>query len=89
MRQLILACQRVTAQGYAGYGEAQQFIDSAEQAVYDIARTRESSSVHPLRDVMQETFRRIDEGDRARRAHHRHPHRVRPLRPHHERPARR
>jgi len=59
VRQLILACQRVTAQGYAGYGEAQQFIDSAEQAVYEIARTRESSSVHMLRDVMQETFRRI------------------------------
>jgi len=59
VRQLILACQRVTAQGYAGYGEAQQFIDSAEQAVYDIARTRESTSVHLLRDVMQETFRRI------------------------------
>ena len=59
VRQLILTCQRVTAQGYAGYGEAQQFIDSAEQAVYDIARTRESSSVHALRDVMQDTFRRI------------------------------
>jgi replicative DNA helicase len=59
VRQLILACQRVTAQGYAGYGEAQEFIDSAEQAIYDIARTREASSVHALRDVMQETFRRI------------------------------
>jgi replicative DNA helicase len=59
VRQLILACQRVAAQGYAGYGEAQQFIDSAEQAVYDIARTRESTSVFPLRDVMQETFRRM------------------------------
>jgi replicative DNA helicase len=59
VRQLILACQRVTAQGYSGYGEAQQFIDSAEQAVYDIARTRESTSVYPLREVMQETFRRM------------------------------
>ncbi len=59
VRQLILACQRVTAQGYAGYGEAQVFIDSAEQAVYDIARTRESTSIFPLRDVMQETFRRM------------------------------
>jgi replicative DNA helicase len=55
----MLACQLVMARGYAGYGEAQQFIDSAEQAVYDIARTRETSSVQPLRDVMQETFRRI------------------------------
>jgi len=59
VRQLILACQRVTAQGYAGYGEAQEFIDSAEQAVYDIARTRESTNVMLLRDVMQDTFRRI------------------------------
>jgi replicative DNA helicase len=59
VRQLILACQRVTAQGYSGYGEAQQFIDSAEQAIYDIARTRESTSVYPLREVMQETFRRM------------------------------
>jgi replicative DNA helicase len=59
VRQLILTCQRVTAQGYAGYGEAQQFIDQAEQAVYDIARAREARSVHTLRDVMQETFRRI------------------------------
>ncbi|HLK35134.1 MAG TPA: replicative DNA helicase [Polyangiaceae bacterium] len=59
VRQLILTCQRVTAQGYAGYGEAQVFIDSAEQAVYDIARTRETSSVQTLREAMQETFRRI------------------------------
>jgi replicative DNA helicase len=59
VRQLILTCQRVTAHGYAGYGEAQEFIDGAEQAIYDIARTRESTSVQTLRDVMQETFRRI------------------------------
>jgi replicative DNA helicase len=59
VRQLILACQRVSAQGYAGYGEAKEFIDSAEQAVYDIARTQESTSIQPLRDVMRETFQRI------------------------------
>ena len=60
IRQLILTCQRVTAQGYAGYGDAQAFIDSAEQSVYDIARTQESSSVFALRDVMRETFKRIE-----------------------------
>ncbi len=63
VRQLILACQRVTAQGYAGYGDAQHFIDGAEQAVYDIARTRESTSVHLLRDVMRETFKRIEKAN--------------------------
>jgi replicative DNA helicase len=63
VRQLMLACQRVMAQGYSGYGEAQVFIDSAEQAVYDIARTRESSSVQLLRDVVHETFRRIEKAN--------------------------
>jgi replicative DNA helicase len=60
VRQLILACQRVTAQGYAGYGEAQQFIDSAEQAVYDIARTRESGGVVTLKQAVVESFERIE-----------------------------
>jgi replicative DNA helicase len=63
VRQLILACQLVTARGYTGYGEAQQFIDSAEQAVYDIARTRESNSVRTLKEVMRETFERIDKAN--------------------------
>src|SRR5260370_8153743 len=63
VRQRMLACQRVMAQGYSGYGEAQLFIDSAEQAVYDIARTRESSSVQLLRDVVHETFRRIEKAN--------------------------
>jgi replicative DNA helicase len=63
VRQLLLACQWVTAQGYAGYGEAQQFIDSAEQAVYEIARTRESNSVRTLKEVMRETFERIDKAN--------------------------
>jgi replicative DNA helicase len=68
IRQLILTCQRVTAQGYAGYGEAQAFIDGAEQSVYDIARTRESSSVYMLRDVMRDTFKKIEKANaRGRR----------------------
>jgi replicative DNA helicase len=68
VRQLILTCQRVTSQGYAGYGEAQSFIDGAEQAVYDIARTRESSSVYMLRDVMRDTFKKIEKANaRGRR----------------------
>ncbi len=59
IRQLILTCQRVTSQGYGGYGDAQLFIDGAEQAIYDIARTRESSTVHPLKAVMHDVFDRI------------------------------
>jgi replicative DNA helicase len=68
IRQLIATCQRVSAEGYLDYGEAQTFIDSAEQAVYDIARTPETSSVEKLIDVMKKAFRQMQDahsrGDR-------------------------
>ena len=44
-RQLIATCQHVTAEGYAGVEDVQEFIDSAEQAVFDIARVPATSSV--------------------------------------------
>ena len=68
VRQLIATCQRVAAQGYLDYGEAQQYIDGAEQSVYEIARTPESSSVEKLLDVMKKSFKALTEamqrGDR-------------------------
>ncbi len=68
VRQLIATCQRVAATGYLDYGEAQQYIDGAEQSVYEIARTPESSSVEKLLDVMKKSFKALTEamqrGDR-------------------------
>jgi replicative DNA helicase len=68
VRQLILACQRVSAQGYGDYGEAQAFIDGAEQAVYNLARTSSKQSVEKLLDVMKKAFAKLNEavarGDR-------------------------
>ncbi len=68
VRQLILACQRVTAQGYVDYGETQAFIDGAEQAIYNIARTSSRQSTERLLDVVKKAFRRltdaVERGDR-------------------------
>ena len=61
VRQLILTCQRVAAQGYIDYGEAQTYIDEAEQSIYHLARTAESSSVEKLNDVMKKAFKKIAE----------------------------
>jgi replicative DNA helicase len=64
-RQLIATCQHVTAQGYSGVEDVQAFIDSAEQAVFDIARVPATSSVvsakeaiHKAFDILTETARR-------------------------------
>jgi len=61
VRMLIATCQKVSAEGYIDYGDAQKFIDGAEQSVYAIARTPESSTVKPLLDVMRESFKKISE----------------------------
>ncbi|MBX3129429.1 MAG: replicative DNA helicase [Polyangiaceae bacterium] len=59
VRQLIAACQRFAAEGYADYGEAQAFIDAAEQAVFDIARVPEGSSVVPVREAIHAAFKSL------------------------------
>jgi replicative DNA helicase len=68
IRQLIATCQHVSAVGYLDYGDAQAFIDSAEQSVYEIARTPESTSVEKLLDVMKKAFKQLQDaatrGDR-------------------------
>ncbi len=61
VRQLIVTCQRVAAQGYIDYGEAQIFIDTAEQSIYEIARTPESSSVEKLITVMKKSFKQLQD----------------------------
>lgn len=68
VRQVIMTCQRVAAQGYIDYGEAQQFIDGAEQSIYELARVSESSSAEKLISVMKKSFKQLTEamqrGDR-------------------------
>jgi replicative DNA helicase len=57
VRQVISTCQRYAALGYADYGEVQGFIDQAEQAIFDIARIPESSTIVPLRDAVKGAFK--------------------------------
>jgi replicative DNA helicase len=61
LRQLISACQQVAAEGYGVVENAQAFIDQAEQDVYQIARTPESTTVQSIKDVIQATFIQLNE----------------------------
>lgn len=68
VRQLIAQCQRIAAEGYGDVGLAQTFIDGAEQAVYELARSPDSTSVQPLSVVIKSAFEKItaaaERGDR-------------------------
>ncbi len=56
LRQLIATCQKFAAEGYGDCGEVQEFIDRAEQSVFELARTQQGSAVRPLRDAIHGAF---------------------------------
>jgi replicative DNA helicase len=68
LRALIATCQRVSAEGYGDVGVVQEFIDGAEQDIYELARTAQTSSVQPLNQVLRAAFQQItaaaERGDR-------------------------
>lgn len=61
VRQLISVGQRIVAEAYGDIGDVQKFIDGAEQAVYEIARTPESTSVQKLEPIIRTVFEQITE----------------------------
>jgi replicative DNA helicase len=61
VRQLIATCQRFAAEGYGDYGEVQGFIDQAEQAVFDIARIPEGTTIVPVKDAIHGAFQILAE----------------------------
>ncbi|MBL9027014.1 MAG: replicative DNA helicase [Myxococcales bacterium] len=68
LRRLIAECQRVSAEGYGDVGEVQEFIDGAEQAIYELARTPEANNAQPINQVLRAAFEQIskaaERGDR-------------------------
>src|SRR5262245_51506654 len=51
VRALIASCQRIAAEGYGDVGVVQEFIDGAEQDIYELARTAQTTSVQPINQV--------------------------------------
>jgi len=68
LRALIATCQRVAAEGYGDVGDPQGFIDGAEQAVYELARTASKTTAQPINQVLRAAFQQItaaaERGDR-------------------------
>ena len=64
LRQLILTCQGFAAEGYGECGDVQAFVDRAEQAVFDLARVPEGSTVVPVRDAIHRAFEILSEASR-------------------------
>lgn len=61
IRQLIETCQMVAAEGYGDYGNAQEFIDGAEQRIYKLAHSKEVRSLTLAYDAIKTSFERYEE----------------------------
>ena len=64
VRQLISICQRFAAEGYTSPPDVQAFVDGAEQAIFDIARSPEGTTVEPVRDAVVRAFKILEEAER-------------------------
>jgi replicative DNA helicase len=68
IRALIARCQRVAAEGYGDYGDAQAFLDRAEGDVYQIAHVAHRTSVTPIHVVLRTVFKQMsDAAERGER----------------------
>jgi replicative DNA helicase len=61
LRRLIGTCQDFAAIGYGDCGDVQGFIDQAEQAIFDLARLPEASSVISLKQAIHGAFGLLSE----------------------------
>ena len=60
LRTLIRAARSILEDASAGEGETSLLLDSAEQRIYDIRRGKSDLGLQPLREVLLETFDRLD-----------------------------
>lgn len=56
LRTLIAICQRFAAEGYGDCGDVQEFVDEAEQSIFEIARTKSESDIVPVREAIRQAF---------------------------------
>lgn len=61
LRSLIATCQRFAAEGYGDCGDVQEFVDEAEQSIFELARVKSESDVVPVREAIQQAFHVLTE----------------------------
>ena len=59
VRRLITVCSEIQAKGYSDYGEIQEYLDKSEGAVFSVARQKMNRPYRHVKDVLMETFAKI------------------------------
>ncbi|MCC6876324.1 MAG: replicative DNA helicase [Sandaracinaceae bacterium] len=61
VRRLIQRCHEIAAQGYGDYGEVTEFVDAAEQKIFDVAKATTRAPYEHIKDVVIRTFEQVTE----------------------------
>lgn len=60
VRRLIRITTEIAAQGYGDYGEAEEFVASTEQAIFQLTQQRRTRSYQHVRPILQHTFKLLE-----------------------------
>lgn len=63
VRQVISTCQRLAAEGYGDVGDAREWLQGAERAIYEISRTEDQRAVVHIEHVVEEAYRLMCEAE--------------------------
>src|SRR5262245_5328013 len=60
LRRLIGVCREIAAQAQGDHGEFREFLDGAEQMVFEVARQSESPNYLPVRELLQTAISNVE-----------------------------
>lgn len=61
LRSLIATAQQIAARAYEDTGDVEAFLDEAESAIYDVADRKIRPGFSPLKIIVRDTFKKLEE----------------------------
>jgi replicative DNA helicase len=61
VRRMLSVCHELAAEGYGDYGEIENFLDTAESRVFNVAKERAKNPYEHIREIVKRTFMTIQE----------------------------
>jgi replicative DNA helicase len=59
-RRLVEACREIAARGYGEYGDVDEYIDTAEREIFQIAQRAQRQSFEPIKTVLYTTIKNLE-----------------------------
>ncbi len=59
-RRLVEACREIAAKGYGEYGDVDEYIDTAERSIFEIAQRSMKTSYEPIKEILKTTIRALE-----------------------------